>query len=217
MSSSTAWPARRVRSKRRSRNISAPTSLFYRADGPQGCARARRGSGIRSCAGRRPSSARDFKTGEGVVHVVQPAAALQAASAAIPEEPWRLGALHAATTLTGSALIALALLDGAISVDDAWTAAHVDEDWNMDQWGRDDRARTPRLSPRRDAGGGTCRSNANLEACGPEALAHIRAASTSRHSGVEHDLFRSCSLIGTTPPLADRARLSGGSRRMSPR
>jgi chaperone required for assembly of F1-ATPase len=41
------------------------------------------------------------------------------------------------TTLTGSALIGLALLRGALSADDAWAAAHVDEDWNMDAWGRD--------------------------------------------------------------------------------
>jgi chaperone required for assembly of F1-ATPase len=82
--------------------------------------------------------------------VAQPAAALAAARAAIPGagiprtvaspvpgEAWRLGALHAVTTLTGSALIALALAHGAVSVDRAWAAAHVDEDWNMDFWGRD--------------------------------------------------------------------------------
>src|SRR5258705_179495 len=48
-----------------------------------------------------------------------------------------LGAVHSMTTLTGSALIALALAAGALSVDAAWAAAHVDEDWNMDFWGRD--------------------------------------------------------------------------------
>jgi chaperone required for assembly of F1-ATPase len=40
-------------------------------------------------------------------------------------------------TLTGSALIALALTRDAISLDEAWAAAHVDEDWQMEQWGRD--------------------------------------------------------------------------------
>jgi chaperone required for assembly of F1-ATPase len=34
-------------------------------------------------------------------------------------------------------LIALALAHGAITPDEAWRAAHVDEDWNMEQWGRD--------------------------------------------------------------------------------
>ena len=50
-----------------------------------------------------------FLVTDGVIHVVQPEAALAAAAAAIPRDAWRLGAVHAATTLTGSALIALAL------------------------------------------------------------------------------------------------------------
>jgi chaperone required for assembly of F1-ATPase len=74
---------------------------------------------------------------EGVVHVTQPEAALAAASAAIPRDPWRLGALHSVTTLTGSALLALALARGAITGEAAWTAANVDEDWNIEQWGAD--------------------------------------------------------------------------------
>jgi chaperone required for assembly of F1-ATPase len=77
---------------------------------------------------------------EGVVHVTQPEAALAAAGAAIPGDPWRLGALHSVTTLTGSALLALALAQGCITADEAWAAAHVDEDWNMEQWGRDELA-----------------------------------------------------------------------------
>jgi chaperone required for assembly of F1-ATPase len=81
-----------------------------------------------------------FWLAEGVMYVAQPKPALAAAGAAIPRDPWRLGAVHTVTTVTGSALLALALARGAISVDDAWTAAHVDEDWNMEQWGRDELA-----------------------------------------------------------------------------
>ena len=44
----------------------------------------------------------------------------------------------ASLLLAGSALIALALMRGELSVDDAWRAAHVDEDWNIEQWGRDE-------------------------------------------------------------------------------
>jgi len=75
---------------------------------------------------------------EGVIHVVQPEAALAAAGAAVPGDPWRLGAVHTATTLTGSALIALALSRDRLTAEEAWQAAHVDEDWNMAQWGRDE-------------------------------------------------------------------------------
>ncbi len=44
------------------------------------------------------------------------------------------------TTLTGSALLALALAAGRLDVEAAWNAANVDEDWNMAQWGRDELA-----------------------------------------------------------------------------
>jgi len=73
----------------------------------------------------------------GVVHIAQDEDALARARATIPRDPWRLGALSVATTLAGSALIALALARGRLSVEKAWEAAHVDEDWNMEQWGRD--------------------------------------------------------------------------------
>jgi chaperone required for assembly of F1-ATPase len=80
----------------------------------------------------------EFATAQGIAHFRQPDDAIARASAAIPRDPWRLGAVHAATTLTGSALIALALARGDIGLDAAWTAAHVDEDWNMELWGRDE-------------------------------------------------------------------------------
>jgi chaperone required for assembly of F1-ATPase len=65
---------------------------------------------------------------------------LAAACGAVPDDPWRLGAAHVITTLTGSALIALAMARGQLSAEAAWQAAHVDEDWNMEQWGRDEMA-----------------------------------------------------------------------------
>jgi chaperone required for assembly of F1-ATPase len=81
-----------------------------------------------------------FLVTDGVIHVAQPGAALAAAAAAIPQDAWRLGAVNAATTLTGSALIALALAQGRLPADQAWAAAHVDEDWNIAQWGEDELA-----------------------------------------------------------------------------
>jgi chaperone required for assembly of F1-ATPase len=114
--------------------------VCYRANLPRGLAerQARHWDPILAWA-RNTLGAR-LVQGEGVVHVTQPGPALAAARAAIPHDPWRLGAVHAVTTLTGSALIALALARGRLTADQAWAAAHVDEDWNMDEWGRDDLA-----------------------------------------------------------------------------
>ena len=80
----------------------------------------------------------DFLLVRGVMYVPQPEAAIAAAAVAIPRDPWRLGAVNAITTLTGSALIALAVLGGRLATEAAWTAAHVDEDWNTELWGRDE-------------------------------------------------------------------------------
>jgi chaperone required for assembly of F1-ATPase len=79
-----------------------------------------------------------FILAEGIVHVRQPDAAIAAARAALPDDPWSIAALHIVTTLTGSALLALALLRGALDSDQVWAAAHVDEDWNMEKWGIDE-------------------------------------------------------------------------------
>ena len=72
------------------------------------------------------------------MHVRQPEPAVAAARAALPADPWSIAALHVITTLTGSALLALALQRGVVDPDQAWTAAHVDEDWNIEKWGIDE-------------------------------------------------------------------------------
>src|SRR6202048_2317214 len=79
-----------------------------------------------------------FILAEGIVHVRQPDSAIQAARAALPDDPWSIAALHVITTLTGSALLALALLRGVLDSDQVWAAAHVDEDWNIEKWGMDE-------------------------------------------------------------------------------
>jgi chaperone required for assembly of F1-ATPase len=79
-----------------------------------------------------------FILAEGIVHVRQPEQAVEAARAALPSDPWSIAALHVVTTLTGSALLALALNYSVLSPDQVWSAAHVDEDWNIEQWGVDE-------------------------------------------------------------------------------
>ena len=79
-----------------------------------------------------------FILAQGIVHSRQPESAIAAARAALPDDPWSIAALHVITTLTGSALLALALLRGVADQDQVWAAAHVDEDWNCEKWGVDD-------------------------------------------------------------------------------
>ena len=78
---------------------------------------------------------------KGVIPVEQPRTAIFAVGAALePHEPFRLTGLHVLTTLTGSALLALAHARGFLSAADAWSAAHVDEDFQIKTWGPDDEA-----------------------------------------------------------------------------
>jgi len=114
--------------------------LFYRASGPQDLRESQARHWDPVVAWARDELGAHFKVGDGIVFVAQPADALKAAATAIPADPWRLGAVHVVTTLTGSALIALALLHHRLSAEAAWQAAHVDEDWNMEQWGSDEMA-----------------------------------------------------------------------------
>jgi chaperone required for assembly of F1-ATPase len=41
------------------------------------------------------------------------------------------------TTLTGSAIIALAVAKGEITAEQGWSLAHLDEDWTIEHWGSD--------------------------------------------------------------------------------
>jgi chaperone required for assembly of F1-ATPase len=111
--------------------------VFYRADSPDGLVQRQMQHWNPLIVWARERLGARFVLGEGVMFVEQPAEAVAAATRAIPDEPWKLGAVSAITTLTGSALIALALAQGRLSAPDAWAAAHVDEDWNMHQWGHD--------------------------------------------------------------------------------
>ncbi|WP_019218786.1 ATP12 family chaperone protein [Bartonella florencae] len=83
-----------------------------------------------------------FNLTEGLIHVEQSREALQAVSNYLRkvESPYMLAALHTMTTLTGSALIALAVMAGKINADHAWSIAHLDEDWTLEQWGVDEEA-----------------------------------------------------------------------------
>lgn len=82
----------------------------------------------------------EFKLAHGIQYVEQPQATLKALEAFIPQEKFALGAVHVLTTLTGSALIALALSAKLILAKEGWLAAHVDEDFQISEWGDDDEA-----------------------------------------------------------------------------
>ncbi|TVR09066.1 MAG: ATPase [Salinarimonadaceae bacterium] len=93
-----------------------------------------------------------FALAEGVMFVAQPPEAIAAVEARLAREtcPFRVAALHVMTTLTGSALIALAAADGALDGETAWRAAHVDEITQESFWGADEQALARRAARKRE-------------------------------------------------------------------
>jgi chaperone required for assembly of F1-ATPase len=74
----------------------------------------------------------------GVMPVRQSEAATSAIARALePYDAFALSALHMMTALAGSAVLALAHAHGRLDADEAWTAAHLDEDWQIAKWGED--------------------------------------------------------------------------------
>jgi chaperone required for assembly of F1-ATPase len=63
-------------------------------------------------------------------------------------DAFALASAHVMTTLTGSAVLALAHIHGRLTAEEAWSAAHVDEDFQSATWGEDAEARK-RLDARR--------------------------------------------------------------------
>lgn len=88
---------------------------------------------------------------EGIMPIAQDPRLGEAVRADLPSKPLPLAAFHQLTTLMGSALIALALSHRALEFAEAWDAAHVDEDWNIREWGEDVDAAERRALRRLDA------------------------------------------------------------------
>jgi chaperone required for assembly of F1-ATPase len=125
--------------------------LCYRAEGPKALVEAQSAHWNPVLAFARDELRAPLVLSEGIVHVAQPEASLQRIRGTIEGlDPFSLAALHVMTALTGSALLALAVLREWLTPLQAWDAAHVDEDFQISQWGEDAEARERRENRWRD-------------------------------------------------------------------
>jgi len=77
----------------------------------------------------------------GITHKAQPPETIARLAAAVgTRDPFELAGLSPLVTISGSLVIALALAEGALNLTTAWTAASLDEQWQLDQWGEDEEA-----------------------------------------------------------------------------
>jgi chaperone required for assembly of F1-ATPase len=116
--------------------------VCYRADEPERLVADQAAAWDPVLSWARETLGAQFFLSEGIVHVEQPRAAIDAVRARLEEtsSPFALAALHVMTTLTGSVLIALAHAAGRLDAHAAWAAAHVDERHQESLWGEDDEA-----------------------------------------------------------------------------
>lgn len=121
--------------------------VCYRADQPEGLVAAQQTHWDPVLAWARQELDCEFHTTVGVVPREQPQQSIARLRGALERyDAFTLAAVHVMTTLTGSALLALSCVRRSLSPETAWAAAHVDEDWQISQWGEDTEARARRAA-----------------------------------------------------------------------
>ena len=115
--------------------------LCYRADSPEELVERQCTQWDRVLEWVRQDFGVEFLAEQGISHFAQPRQSLdQIRSVLAIKSFYELTSLHTMTTLTGSALLALAHAHGFLSADELWAAANVDEDWQITKWGEDGEA-----------------------------------------------------------------------------
>ncbi len=119
--------------------------VCYRAEGPAELVRRQERAWDTVLAWARTALGASLVLGQGIAPVTQAPAAGAAIDRALAGlDAFALTAHHVMTTLTGSALLALAHAGGRLTAAEAWAAAHVDEDWQIGRWGEDAEAKARR-------------------------------------------------------------------------
>ncbi|MEM6593563.1 MAG: ATPase, partial [Pseudomonadota bacterium] len=79
----------------------------------------------------------------GVMHASQSKDSLKTLSQRVHAlSPFQLTAFHDLVSLSGSLVIGFAVVDDYATAEDLWDISRIDEQWQIDQWGRDEEAET---------------------------------------------------------------------------
>ena len=83
----------------------------------------------------------DFSTTSGLMHVPQPQATVERLAHEVDTmDAFRLAGLSSLVSTGGSLIAALAVVEKAMSAEEAWAAVSIDERWQLEQWGADSEA-----------------------------------------------------------------------------
>ena len=140
--------------------------LYYRAESPEALVARQRAAWDPWLDWARARYDVHFETVSGVMPRAQPAATLARLGEAVAAgDPFTLAGLSPVVTITGSLVLALALLDRAGDADTLWAAAQVDQTFQAEQWGEDALAAQALANARRDYDAAVAFLNA-LRTCG---------------------------------------------------
>lgn len=118
--------------------FAASDLLCYRAEAPEALVRRQAEAWNPVLAWARQELGADLVLRAGLMPIAQPPEAVDAIRRALADvDALSLAALHVLTTISGSALLAIAHWRQHMSSDEAWVAATVDETWQREQWGHD--------------------------------------------------------------------------------
>ena len=112
--------------------------LCYRADSPVALIELQANAWDPLLAWARRRYDVDFSTTASTIYTPQPQATVERLAHAVAAlDPYRLAGLSPLVTIGGSLVASLALLEGAMSPDEAWEKVSLDERWQIDNWGSD--------------------------------------------------------------------------------
>lgn len=115
--------------------------LCYRAEGPEGLVNLQSRAWDPLLDWSAMSLGAPLRVTSGVVHVPQPDASLAVLYGLVSGlTPFRLVAFHDLVSLSGSLILALAVIRNRIVAEEAWRLSRIDEDWQISEWGEDDEA-----------------------------------------------------------------------------
>jgi len=123
----------------------------YRSEWPPELAALQQGAWDPLLAWARRRYDVDFSTTSGLMHVPQPQATVERLAHAVAAlDPFRLAGLSPLVTIGGSLIAGLAVLEKALTPEEAWEAVSIDERWQLQQWGADAEAKTALEGRERD-------------------------------------------------------------------
>ncbi len=138
-------PARRGEVAEHALGFGRSDLLCYRAENPLELARRQAAAWDPLLDWLREEHGVELRTGSGLRFVDQPAEAIERLAAFVGVlGDWELIALDRAAGLTGSLVLGLAMASGRLDAAGAFAAAHVDEDFQAEKWGRDVEAESRR-------------------------------------------------------------------------